>query len=75
MLFDLFLDPVERINLVGDPQYESVHADLSTRLENWQKATHDPLLKGKVPLPEGAIINKPSCISPQEKDFLNHKEC
>jgi len=69
MLFDLYLDPVERINLAGDPQYESIHADLSTRLESWQNTTADPLLKGEVPLPDGAIVNKPSCISPQEKDY------
>ena len=71
MLFDLYIDPIERINLTSDPQYESIYADLSASLESWQKATDDPLLKGKVSLPEGALINKPSCISPEEKDFLN----
>ncbi len=57
MLFDLYLDPVERANLIGDEKYNAVYADLNKRLSDWQLATDDPILKGPVPKPEGAIIN------------------
>ena len=69
MLFDLYLDPVERVNLVKDRRYISIYHDLSHRLENWMRQTGDPLLYGRVEKPEGANINKLSCISPREKDF------
>lgn len=69
MLFDLYLDPVERINLVGRPDYESIRQDLAGRLRRWMEATDDPLLSGKVSKPEGAIANKLSCISPLQNDF------
>ena len=58
MLFDLYLDPVERINRVADPRYADVKADLSARLARWMEETDDPLLSGPVPMPEGAVINK-----------------
>ena len=57
MLFDLYLDPVERVNLIDDEQYKAVYADLNKRLVDWQLATDDPILKGPVPKPAGAIIN------------------
>lgn len=33
------------------------------------KCTGDPLLKGKVEKPEGAIVNKLSCLSGNEDNF------
>ncbi|WP_407267951.1 sulfatase [Radiobacillus sp. PE A8.2] len=70
MLFDHYLDPVERVNLVENQSYKKVYADLSSRLNNWMEETADPLLsEGKVPKPIGAKANKLSCISPTEKNF------
>lgn len=69
MLFDLYLDPVERISVVNDPRYKEIYKELSKRLENWMKRTDDPLLKGKVEKPEGAIVNKLSCLSGNEDNF------
>lgn len=69
MLFDLYLDPIERINLAGRPDYEHIHKELAGRLERWMKDTNDPLLSGKVEKPEGAFANKISCFSPLENDF------
>ncbi len=68
MLFDLYLDPVERVNLVNDDNYQQVYDDLSQRLEKWMEETEDPLLKGKVDVPRGAKINKISCIDPGSSD-------
>ena len=43
MLFDLYHDPLERVNLVDDPRYEAVYKDLSQRLRDWMEQTEDPL--------------------------------
>jgi N-sulfoglucosamine sulfohydrolase len=70
MLFDLYMDPVERVNVAGDVRYKDIYRDLSGRLEKWMQETNDPLLDGgKVPKPEGAVANKLSCISPKVNDF------
>lgn len=69
MLFDLYMDPSERNNLVNIREYEDTYKDLKQRLDQWMKSTNDPLLKGYVEKPIGAKINKSSCLSPRENDF------
>ncbi|MDR2094588.1 MAG: sulfatase, partial [Treponema sp.] len=63
-LFDLWLDPVERENMVDNPAYETVYRDLSQRLLNWMEDTADPLLQYpyRVPYPHGAKVNTFECI-------------
>ena len=68
-LFDLVNDPMEKENLSGRPGYREVESDLSSRLTSWMERTEDPLLKGPVPMPAGAIVNSRECISPSEKIF------
>jgi arylsulfatase A-like enzyme len=53
-LFDLVFDPAEHNNLAKDPAHAEVLTDMRRRLQAWQAATNDPLLKGPVPLPPGA---------------------
>ena len=50
-LHDLLLDPLEQTNLVDDPAYAEVLADLRRRLAAWMERTDDPLLRGPVPAP------------------------
>ncbi len=69
MLFDLYLDPVERENRINDKKYKEVYNDLAARLQKWMEDTNDPLLKGKVPKPEGAKINKLTTLDPINSDF------
>ncbi len=69
MLFDLYFDPVERVNLVGDKRYKEVYQDLKTRLESWMLKTADPLLKGKVEKPRGTEVNRLTSISPETRNF------
>lgn len=69
MLFDLYLDPSERINLVNHNKYQDIYIDLQTRLENWMRDTDDPLLLGKVKKPEKAKINKLESLSPRENNY------
>lgn len=70
-LFDLWLDPMERENLSASEKYADVYNDLSERLEKWMKQTNDPLLKygSRVPRPEGARVNKLTCLNPRIEDF------
>lgn len=69
MLFDLYLDPMERINLVDDVRYGEVRQSLSRRLEQWMMETDDPLLHGSLVAPEGARVNKKTTLSPGDRDF------
>jgi N-sulfoglucosamine sulfohydrolase len=70
-LYDLIFDPGEHNNLAGDAKFRPVLSPVLTemrgRLDRWMKNTNDPLLRGPVPAPAGAQINKPEGISPKEK--------
>jgi hypothetical protein len=66
MLFDLYLDPTEKSNLWENPSQQSIRWDLTNRLRAWMEATGDPLLRGEVPKPPGAIVGDVSMISPRE---------
>ena len=65
-LYDLMLDPAERSNLVSDAASKPVLEEMRTRLDAWMHRTEDPLLKGPVPLPPGAKVNRADGISPKE---------
>lgn len=69
MLFDLYFDPMEQVNLVDNDRYQEVYQGLKEKLDNWMKETDDPLLDGKVEKPAGAKINKLSCLSAEIDDF------
>jgi arylsulfatase A-like enzyme len=65
-LFDVILDPNETRNLAGDPRYAKPLAEMRGRLDGWMKRTDDPLLRGPVNPPAGAVLNDPDGTSPQE---------
>jgi arylsulfatase A-like enzyme len=58
-LYDLVADPNEGENLVGEPGAEAVLDSLRKRLHRWMVDTNDPLLRGSVPAPEGAVFVDP----------------
>ncbi|HTC71239.1 MAG TPA: sulfatase/phosphatase domain-containing protein, partial [Solirubrobacteraceae bacterium] len=62
-LYDLVFDPNEANNLLEDPAYAGVLADLRGRLEAWMVGTDDPLLAGHVDPPPGVDINLPDQLS------------
>lgn len=66
-LYDLIFDPNEMDNRIGDPSLRRVAAELRGRLEAWMLETEDPLLKGPVPAPAGAVVNDPDGLSPGER--------
>ncbi len=65
-LHDLFFNPGEGRNVVDDPDYAPVAADLRRRLDDWMEQTDDPLLRGPVPPPPGAVINAQDQVSADE---------
>jgi arylsulfatase A-like enzyme len=69
MLFDLYADPAERVNLAASPAHAHVRADLAARLQRWMEATDDPLRQGDVPLPPGAFANRRAGLHPGDQDY------
>ncbi|MDL2233994.1 sulfatase [Ruminococcaceae bacterium OttesenSCG-928-L11] len=67
LLFDLRLDPLERVNLIDDAGYAAVYDDLSQRLFRWMRDTDDPLLRyeHRIPRPPEAIVNPLEQSDPQ----------
>jgi arylsulfatase A-like enzyme len=65
-LYDLVLDPAEAHNLAGDAGHAETLTTMRNRLDEWMKATEDPLQHGPVDPPGGAEINLPSQSSPSE---------
>jgi arylsulfatase A-like enzyme len=68
-MFDLYLDPVERVNQINNPAYAEVYATLSDKLTVWMEQTGDPLLHGPVPRPSGARVNTVTTVSPRSNEF------
>jgi arylsulfatase A-like enzyme len=66
-LFDLVLDPNEVCNLAADPSERGVLEKMRARLIQWMEDTNDPLLTGPVAAPEGALVNDPDALSPDER--------
>ncbi len=64
-LYDTILDPGERVNLIDSAEHADVLTDLRARLERWMRATDDPLLRGHIPAPPGAVANDPDGLSPR----------
>ena len=68
-LYDLMLDPSEQRNLIDDPAHWAVRTDLLARMEGVLRETGDPLMKGFVPPPAMARINKRSQRSSTEPAY------
>lgn len=68
MLFDLDFDPGERKNLFNDISYREVKSRMSRLLDRHMRETGDFMESGRVPSPEGMILNNVTCIDPDSKD-------
>ena len=64
-LYDTWLDPMERVNLVDSGEHRDALADMRARLDRWMRDTDDPLLNGHVPAPPEAELNDPDGVSPR----------
>jgi N-sulfoglucosamine sulfohydrolase len=58
-LYDLIFDPTEACNLAHDQSVAIILEELRARLDDWMRATGDPLLYGPVSPPHGAELNDP----------------
>jgi len=65
-LYDLVFDPSEACNLAAASSRAAVLEEMRGRLDRWMRETGDPLLKGRVPAPEGAKVNPADGLSPRE---------
>ncbi len=68
-LYDLVLDPTERVNLAYLPKHQEIRRQLATALTQWMETTADPLAMGPLERPQNAIVNRQRCISPSEESF------
>lgn len=66
-LYDLVFDPNEADNRIDDPRLQGIVVEMRSRLKAWMVETDDPLLKGPVPAPPGAVVNDPDGLSPGER--------
>lgn len=69
-LYDLVYDPNEANNLASDPVYREPLEEMRARLHRWMVQTEDPLLIGPVPAPDGAVLNDPDDVSPNDPTFV-----
>ena len=63
-LYDLMFDPNESGNLAADPSLAGVLDEMRGRLDQWMRATGDPLLKGPVPPPLEGRVSDPDGLAP-----------
>lgn len=68
-LYDLLFDPHEAHNLAGSEENRTVLEEMRGRMDHWMKSTNDPLLKGPVPAPSGAKLNRSDQLSFTEPRF------
>lgn len=67
-LYDLILDPEEKVNRINDPKYFEVAKDLRNRLQNFMERTNDPLLDGPIEVLPEWKVNTTDCYSASSKD-------
>ena len=66
LLYDLIFDPNEACNIAYDQSVAHVLEDMRNQLDNWMRATNDPLLHGPVSPPRGVELNDPDQMSPSD---------
>jgi len=65
-LYDPIFDPNEVRNVAADPSCRAALDEMRGRLDRWMQATSDPILRGPIAAPPGAVANNPDGASPNE---------
>jgi N-sulfoglucosamine sulfohydrolase len=65
-LFDLVLDPTERVDFKAKESHADVYKQLGERLDAWMAATEDPIRVGRMPRPKGSRLNRQDAWSAEE---------
>ena len=68
MLFDLDFDPGERKNLIKELNYQDVQNEMRELLERHMRETGDFVESGRIPRPEGIVLNKITCVDPDSEN-------
>ena len=55
-LYDLVFDPLENNNVAHCSRHRNVLVKLRERLDTWMHDTEDPLLRGPIEAPDGAVM-------------------
>jgi arylsulfatase A-like enzyme len=63
-LYDLLLDPQETLNLGAQPEYAAALDEMRKRLDDWMKATDDPLQHEYFAVPTHAKLSDPDAVHP-----------
>ena len=63
-LYDLVFDPNEASNLATESSMAAILDDMRNRLDEWMRATDDPLLNGPVPPAIAGRVSDPDGVSP-----------
>jgi hypothetical protein len=69
-LYDLVIDPLERVNRADAPAYSAIRETLEEELAEWMERTDDPLRTGPVPLPPGAVQDSPAAYNPEDLPLI-----
>lgn len=67
-LYDLVRDPLEMVNLAGEPGCQETTRLMERMLTEWQRDSDDPLLEGTLHRPAGSVVNCPECRDPDSKN-------
>lgn len=67
-LYDLYLDPEERQNVIDQENYQDIRMQMAGMLADHQRETDDFMGIRPVPRPDNLILNKRSCMSPESTD-------
>ena len=66
-LYDLVFDPGEHNNLAASDLQREALAEMRARLDAWMKRTADPILKGPILLPKGAVTTGVDAITYKDR--------
>ncbi len=64
-LYDLMFDPQETCNLASNAAHAPVLDEMRAQFDGWMRQTDDPLLRGPVAPPSGAIVNQEDAVRAQ----------
>ncbi len=73
-LYDLWSDPLQNRNVVGERYARETRDTLEETLRRWMASTGDPLLDGPIPAPAGAAVADRSAYSSTSADSMRRTD-
>ena len=69
-LFDLTIDPNERINFINDLRYMKIKDELSNKLDHFLVKTDDFTIDEGYKHPKGIVLNAPEAVRPKDHPII-----